>query len=142
MVRVTEYEVPEDSRNDPEHPIPNLNVIDVAGYRKEGGADLTIVIASPLADDPRSQTRLLDKIQGYLAHIQSVDFERDASAKPTPANTTIKVLIHPGSDSAVWHLLERCRPWVDSHGATLLVEKLDVPAGASIDASLEPTRDG
>jgi len=142
LATVTEHEVPEDPRNDPDHPIPNLNVIDVAAYRKGGGADLTIVIASPLADDPRSQTRLLDKIQGYLGHIQSDDFERDAGTKPTPANTTIKVLIHPESASAVRHLLDKCRPWVDSQGATLLVQNLDVSGGATPNTSLERTREG
>jgi len=141
LATVTEHDVPEDPRNDPDHPIPNLNVIDVAGYRKEGGADLTIVVASPLADDPRSQTRLLDKIQGYLSHIQSDEFARDAGTKPTPANTTISVLIHPESSKVVRDLLERCRPWVDSQGATLLVQDLDVGEAAEPNKSLERTRE-
>jgi hypothetical protein len=117
-------------------------VIDVAAYRKEGGADLTIVVASPLADDPRSQTRLLDKIQGYLSHIQSDAFERDAGTKPSPANTTISVLIHPESAKPVRNLLERCRPWVHSNGATLVVQDLDVGEGATPNKSLERTREG
>lgn len=141
MAKVTEHEIPEDPRSDPDHPIPHLNVIDVAGYRKDGGADLTIVIATPLADDPHSQTRLLDKIQGYLGHIQSPDFELDAGVKPTPVNTTIKVLIHPESASAIRHLLERCRPWVNSHGATLLVQDLDVGEGASPNRPIERTHE-
>ncbi len=141
LATLTEHEVPEDPRNDPDHPIPHLHVIDVAAYLKGGGADLTIVIASPLADDPRSQRRFLDKIQGYLSHIQSDEFQRDAGAKPTPENTTIKVLIHPESSTAVKHLLERCRPWVDSQGATLLVQDLDVSESGAPNSSLERARE-
>ena len=141
MATVTEHEVPEDPRNDPDHPIPHLNVIDVAAYRKSGGADFTIVIASPLAADPRSQTRLLDKIQGYLGHIQSAEFQRDAGVKATPANTSITVLVHPDSATAIWDLLEKCRPWTDSQGATLLVQDLDVNGEAIPNKSLERTRE-
>jgi hypothetical protein len=129
---VTEHDVPEDPRNDPDHPIPHLNVIDVAAYLKGGGAVLTAIIASPLAADSRSQTRLLDKIQGHLERIQSDEFVRDAGARPTPANTTIRVLLHPDSSGAIRSLLERCRPWVDSHGTTLVVDDLDVRERAGI----------
>jgi hypothetical protein len=126
MATITEHEVPDDPRNDPDHPIPHLNVIDVSTYLKAGGAIFDIVVASPLADDPRSQTRLLDKIQGYLGHINSDEFARDAGTKPSPANTTIAVRLHPSSSKVVRDLLDRCRPWVDSQGATLIVQDLDV----------------
>ncbi|HEY9106169.1 MAG TPA: hypothetical protein VIN58_05790 [Roseateles sp.] len=125
MATVTEHVIPDDPRNDREHPVPYLNVIDVSAYRKDGGADLTIVVASPLAADERSQTRLLDKIQGYLGHIQSEEFARDAGAPPTPDSTTITVRLHPESSQAIRDLLDRCRAWVGSHGATLLVRNLN-----------------
>jgi hypothetical protein len=127
MVAVTNHDIPDDPRNDPEHPIPYLNVLDVSAYLKQGGADLSIVIASPLLFDERSQTRLLDKIQGYLSHIHSDDFRRDAGVAPTPENTKICVLLHPDSAQEIRDLLERCRVWVTSHGATLVVEGL--PSG-------------
>ena len=116
MATVTEH--------DPNHPIPYLNVIDVSGYRKDGGANLSIVVASPLAADERSQTRLLDKIQGYLGHIQSQEFAHDAGTTPSPENTTITVLLHPATSDAIRDLLQRCHTWVNSHGAALVVRNL------------------
>ena len=121
---VTDHPVPYDPRNDPSHPIPNLNVIDVAGYKKDGGADLSIVIASPLDGEPASQTRLLDKIQGYLSHIQSEDFLADAGVPADPSNTTINVLLHPDSSDMIRELLGRCHAWTHEHGASLVVRDL------------------
>ena len=121
---VTNHEIPESPGNDPAHPIPYLNVIDVSGYRKDGGADLAIVVASPLQGDERSQTRLLDKIQGYLGHLQSEEFVADAGIAPTPQNTTITVYLHPESSDAIRDLLDRCHSWVNSEGASLVVQLL------------------
>ncbi len=118
------HEIPEDPRNDPDHPIPNHNVIDVSGYLKSGGADLSIVVASPLQADERSQTRLLDKIQGYLEHLQSDELAADSGAPPSPDNTRIIVLLHPESSDVIRGLLERCSAWVSSNNATLVVRNL------------------
>ena len=118
---VVNHEIPDDPRNDPDHPIPNLNVIDVSGYLKGGGADLTIIVASPLQADERSQTRLLDKIQGYLGHLQSDEFAADSGAPPSPDNTRITVLLHPETSDEIRGLLDRCSDWVLSNGATLIV---------------------
>ncbi len=111
--------------DDPDHPIPSLAVLDVAAYRTDGGADLTIVIASPLASDERSLTRLLDKIQGYLGHIQSPEFQDEAGA-PNPGNTSIRVLIHPDSSPEAFDLLDRSKDWVLAGQATLKIELLDL----------------
>ena len=125
MTTVTDHEIPDDPGNDPNHPIPYLRVIDVSGYRNDGGADLVIVVASPLLSDDRSKTRLLDKIEGYLGHIQSEEFAQDAGVAPTPGNTTIIVRLHPDSSDAIRELLASCDAWVNSHGAALLVTDLE-----------------
>lgn len=122
--KMTDHPIPEDDRNDPGHPIPNLNVIDVVGYKKEGGADLCVVVASPLAADAESQTRLLDKLEGYLGYIQSGEFLDDSGAPANPENTTINVLLHPDSADAVRELLCRCQQWVNQGGASLVVRNL------------------
>jgi hypothetical protein len=110
-------------KDDESHPIPHLHVIDVAGYR-DGGADLSVVIASPLQGDAQSQTRLLDKIEGYLGHITTQEFRTDAGSAPTPENTTITVVIHPDSSPDIFALLDRCGDWVRSGNATLVVRRL------------------
>jgi hypothetical protein len=127
---IVRHEPPEDPRDDPSHPIPSLAVIDVTTVKRGGGADLIIVVASPLRADERSLTRLLDKIQGYLGHIRSEDFYAEAGA-PTPENTSIVVRLHPESDREVWDLLVRSEAWVQSNNASLVVEALsDYERGA------------
>jgi hypothetical protein len=112
------------SDDDPTHPIPWMRVLDVVGIRKGGGADLSIIIASPLAADVRSLTRLLDKIEGYLKHLRSPEFESEAGIA-TPDNTSIVVRIHPQSASEAFELLARSGDWVRSHNASLKIEPLD-----------------
>lgn len=129
--KIINHPIPEDPENDPNHPVPYLRVIDVACY-SSGGARLGIVIASPLDGSERSQTRLLDKIQGYLGHISSDEFIGDAGVAPTPDNTIIEVVIHPDSSEIIRELLAKCHDWVLSHNAILVVRDLkDSPKGSA-----------
>lgn len=112
-----------DPRDDPNHPIPSLAVIDVMTIKKGGGADLTIVIASPLQGDKESLTRLQDKIEGYLGYILSKEFQLQAGS-PSPDNTSIIVKVHPDSDQLVFTLLKKSAAWVLNNRATLKVELL------------------
>jgi len=80
---IIRHESPKHPADDPSHPIPSLAVLDVVTILKGGGADLSIIVASPLASDPYSLTRLLDKIEGYLQHILSTEFQAEAGA-PSP----------------------------------------------------------
>jgi hypothetical protein len=120
---ITEHEIEPHPDNDPSHPIPCPKVLDVVGISKEGGARLSIIVASPLLGDPYSQTRLLDKIEGYLVHISSAEFQTEAGL-PTPENTTITVVLHPDSAPEIQDLLRRSEGWVRSNNATLAVEEL------------------
>ena len=122
---VIEHEIVPDPDDDPDHPIPYLRVIDVAAY-KAGGASLSVIVASPLGGDERSQSRLLDKLQGYLSHISSAQFLADAGVVPTPENTFIEVHLHPASSGVVRELLDRCHQWIEHHNARLVVCDLHV----------------
>ncbi len=110
--------------DDPDHPIPYLNKLDVFAEMKTGGGDLHIVISTPLADDRRSLERLLQKIGNYLSFINSDEFKKECG-QPTPENTHIIVDIDPGSSAAAFDLLERSKPWTLQNHTTLLVKKLD-----------------
>jgi len=123
MTEVYEHNKSEETYDDPDHPIPAVKYIDINAVKKEGGSDLVIVIASPLKSDPYSQNRLLDKIQGYLSHIQSPDFISESGA-PNPENTNIIVRIHADSEPLIFQLLGKCESWVNEHSATLKVEIL------------------
>ena len=124
MAEIIEHQKSEDTYDDPDHPIPALKAIDINTVKKSGGSDLHIIIASPLKADEYSLTRLLDKIEGYLGHIQSVDY-REESGSPTPENTRIIVNIHPDSDKKAFELLERSKPWSLQNNATLEIELLE-----------------
>lgn len=109
--------------DDPAHPIPKVDALDVHAVRKSGGSDLIVVIATPLASNERSQRRLLLKIENYLGFINSAEYENKCG-KPTPENSKIVVRIHAESDPAVFELLERCKPWAKDSCATLEVSEL------------------
>ena len=123
--RITKHHPPPHPEDDPSHPIPSLATLDVVAIKKAGGANLSIVVASPLRSDARSLKRLLDKIEGYLGHILSPEFQAEAGV-PHPSNTTITVVLHPGSAPEVYDLLKRSKEWVLANNASLVVEALDV----------------
>ncbi len=123
MAEVFEHNKSEETYDDSYHPIPALKYIDINSVKKEGGSDLFIIIASPLNSDEYSQKRLLDKIQGYLAHLKSPDFISE-SGIPTPENTNIIVRIHKQSEPLIFRLLNKYESWVKENNATLKVEVL------------------
>lgn len=118
----------EDNYDDPSHPIPALNALDIQAVKIGGGSDLVIIVASPLLSDERSQRRLLNKIENYLGFLSSPECQAKAGVA-TPDNTSIIVRIHPGSDEAVFELIERCKPWAIDNNARLKMELLE--AGSS-----------
>ncbi len=120
---IIDHKAEPDAQDDSMHPIPSLAVVDVMSVKKGGGADLFVVVASPLMADARSQSRLLAKLQGYLGFIASGEFRAQAGV-PTPANTAIVVKLHPGSAPEIRGLLARSESWVRSHQASLSVQTL------------------
>jgi uncharacterized protein YtpQ (UPF0354 family) len=100
---------------DDEHPIPALRVIDISARAKDGTARYVIVVATPLARDPRSVFRLFRKLDGYLGHIES--------KKQEGASSEIEINIHRGSDPAIFALLAILPGYVASRGARLVVER-------------------
>ena len=106
---------------DEDHPIPDLDVVDINVVKKGGGSDLLIIIASPLRDDTRSLERLMKKIERYLGFAKSAEFSAE-SGVATMDNTKIIVYIHPESSPVAFDLLERCKPWAIENGVVLEIE--------------------
>lgn len=109
--------------DDPHHPIPYVNAIDVHCIWRDGGSDLNIVIAQPLAIDAHSRERLMRKIETYLNFIGSAEYEQQCG-KPTTERTKIVVNLHPDMDVRVEEALKLCVPWVESRNAKLVVQHL------------------
>lgn len=112
------------AREDAEHPIPRLDVIDISGVRHDEVVDLVIVIANPLDASPRSVFRLFTKVDGYLNHIASPDFRRDRGP-PSAETTRVVVRIHPDSSREIFEVLEAAAPWVRTRNASLDVQTRD-----------------
>lgn len=106
---------------DNDHPIPNLDVVDINTVKKSGGSDLFIVVATPLAGDHRSLKRLLRKVERYLEFLQSDDFCSESGAS-NPENTNIIVKLHPDSSQSAFDLLERNQQWVKNNNASLVID--------------------
>ena len=121
--QIIRHETASQPNDDADHPIPSLAVIDVMAVKKGGGANLVVVVASPLMNDPRSQTRLLEKIQGYVRYIASDEFRSQAGV-PTKDNTAIVVKLHPDSAPEIGGLLATQRDQVLASNASLVVQFL------------------
>ena len=109
---------------DDSHPIPNLDVCDIEVERKGGGADLIVIIASPMANDMKSRKRLMKKLDNYLGYITSETFATRYGA-PSRATTSITVRYHPDTDAGIKELLNECSGWVEDNGATLRLKPLE-----------------
>jgi hypothetical protein len=115
MIREGEdFRVLDASVVDDNHPIPALDVLDVVA-ESDTVHRFAIVIATPLAPDPRSAFRLFRKLDGYLNHI-------GATCKP-PLKAEIVIDLHGQSHEAYFALLAGQAPYVASRGAKLVVER-------------------
>jgi uncharacterized protein YtpQ (UPF0354 family) len=108
---------------DDAHPIPNLGVIDFH-LKKGGGADLAVIVASPLRADARSMFRLARKLDVYLQEINT-DAYRQECGEVKPDTTSIIVSLHPDSDSAIEEVLRSAVGWAENRNASLRVNYLD-----------------
>ena len=110
--------------DDPEHPVPKVDNLDVQKAKIGGGSDLYLVVASPLGGEERDLHRLMAKLENYLAFLQSPGCIAEAGLA-TPENTRLIAKIHPESSDYVFELLRRSQPWAANNGATLVVEQLE-----------------
>jgi len=106
---------------DGSHPIPELDVCDIEAKLKSGGAELVVVIASPMADDLRSRKRLMRKLENYLGYIRSEPFAAQYGAAPP---VSVIVRYHPDISEGILDLLNQCHGWVEDSGATLVLTPL------------------
>lgn len=55
--------------------IYDANSVDIIGERQDGGIDFIIVSSGCFDDSPEQQTILLDKIENYIAYLNSEKFD-------------------------------------------------------------------
>lgn len=101
--------------------ITDLDSIDLFGVRKDGGADLVIVSAGPLDDDPQTQTLLLDKIEAYLGYINSIAFHEECPLANAD-NTHIILRLDEAPSPRLSQFMEQIGPWTAEYNAQFSVE--------------------
>ncbi|MEM9420839.1 MAG: DUF6572 domain-containing protein [Planctomycetota bacterium] len=99
-------------------PVQNLDQIDIAAKRKDGGIDLIIVTSSILSSSPDHQKLLLDKIESYLRQINSPEFQSEFG---DAAEVRIIVDCVEKPDSIILQLLENASGWVEENNAELAI---------------------
>ncbi len=110
--------------DDPDHPVPKVDNLDVQTIKLGGGSDLYLIVASPLGGGERDLRRLMAKLENYLTFLQSSKCIGEAGFA-TIENTRILVKVHPDSSELAFELLRRNETWVGNNGATLVVEPLE-----------------
>jgi hypothetical protein len=105
-----------------EPPIQNLDTVDIAGRRRDGGVDLLIVASGPLDPSPETQKLLLDKIQGYLEQINTPGFQSEFGHPPADKVRIViscEHEIHP----VIRTLVARSKTWVEQNNARIAFEQ-------------------
>lgn len=94
----------------------DLSLIDLMySIPSEDCCVLELVTAGYIDGEPETQKDLLDKMEGYLGHIQSDVFKKDY-----PQSTVyIDVTFTETPDARITDLLYHCIPWCKDNGAIM-----------------------
>lgn len=80
-------------------------------------AVLVLMAVGYIDGSPEAQTNLLDKIEGYLTHIQSDEFKRDYPQRITYIDIKFEEMPH----QLILDLLYKCQSWCQENGAYLRI---------------------
>lgn len=105
---------PDGSKRLPENTLVALTLM-IAESRSE---EKDVMVKVGFVDgSPEKQTNLLDKLEGYLKHIQTDEFKRDYPF----ANVYIVVSFEEKPDVLITDLLYKCIDWCKDNGALLKI---------------------
>lgn len=94
----------------------NLSLIDIIyAHPDEDCVVLVLVTVGYIDGSPETQKDLLDKLEGYLKHIQSEDFRRDYPQ----SRVYIDIDFQEKPDVLITDLLYKCMNWCKDNGAYL-----------------------
>lgn len=93
----------------------DLSLIDIMYSEPEGDcAVLVLITVGYINGTPETQTNLLDKLEGYLKHIQSNEFKQDYPQSTIYIDIKFEEMPHP----LILDLLYKCQSWCNENGAT------------------------
>lgn len=96
----------------------NLHSIDIMAETKNKEVLLMLVCNGFIDGSPETQTALLNKMEGYLGHIQSEEFKKEYPGWPV----ILRVTFTEKPDQLILDLLYKCQAWTSEFGATLELE--------------------
>lgn len=96
----------------------DLSLIDIIYTRPTEESVVLVLVASGYVDgSAETQNNLLDKMEGYLRHIQSDEFQKEYASN----KVFIEVNFSEEPDVLITDLLAKCESWCEENGATLIV---------------------
>ena len=96
----------------------DLSLIDIIYTRPTEESVVLVLVTSGYVDgSAETQNNLLDKMEGYLRHIQSDEFKQEYASN----KVFIEVNFSEEPDVLITDLLAKCESWCEENGATLIV---------------------
>lgn len=93
----------------------DLHLIDIMAETQTGEVVLGLVCNGFIDGEHKTQTALLDKMEGYLNYTQSEEFQK----KYSKWLIILRLIFTEKPDQLILDLLYRCQSWVNDYGATL-----------------------
>ena len=95
-----------------------LDKIDILAETKTGEVLMVLVCNGFIDGSPGTQKALLDKMEGYLNHTQSEEFQKEYGDRPV----ILRVTLGREPDEHILALLSKCPAWAEDYGVELEIE--------------------
>ena len=95
-----------------------LDKIDILAETKTSEVVMVLVCNGFIDGSPETQKALLDKMEGYLNHTQSEEFQKEYGGWPA----ILRVSFGRKPDERILALLGKCPEWADDYGVKLEIE--------------------
>lgn len=97
----------------------DLHTIDILAEKPETKDVLMALVCNGFIDgSSETQTALLDKMEGYLNHTQSEEFQKEYGDRPV----ILRVTLGREPDEHILALLSKCPAWAEDYGVELEIE--------------------
>ena len=96
----------------------DLRKIDILAESKAGEVLMVLVCNGFVDGSPETQKALLDKMEGYLNHTLSDEFQAEYPKWPV----VLRITFTEEPDQLILDLLYKCQAWVNDYGAALEIE--------------------
>ena len=96
----------------------DLHKIDILAETKTGEVVMVLVCNGFIDGSPETQKALLDKMEGYLNHTQSEEFQKEYG----DWSVILRVTLGQKPDERILALLNKCPAWAADYGVKLEFE--------------------